>query len=40
MAADATQEITTADASRALRGIEGVEEASFTVTLFHPEQGP
>jgi hypothetical protein len=34
MAADATQEVTTADASHALHGIEGVEEASFTVTPF------
>lgn len=38
MAADVTREVSTANATRALRNIAGVEEGSFTITPFYPEQ--
>jgi len=37
MVADATHEVSVTDASRALRGIRGVDEASFAVKAFYPE---
>jgi hypothetical protein len=37
MVVDATYDISAAQCSQALRGIQGIDETSFTVTPFYPE---